>query len=411
MMSSATMPPWLQDFRKREQQAFYQRGLPSKREERWKYTDVSLLQSVIAQSPLTFSTAEHDFSEYQKKFTDYHLVIMQHGKLVFCQQDSLTQGVILTSILDAITHHADLVRPYLLQKYDIKRYPFVALNNANFQDGIFLYVPKHVVLQKPIYLLHLSTQTTYSRHIIVADQASQLTLVEDYAESAATTDYLTQSITHLYTEKNAAINYYKIQQENHYATHIANIFVQQKQDSQVQTCSIATGSHLMREEIIFALNERGAEAKAYGFYYTSRDNQHIDQQVHMEHLAHHATSHMLYKGILAKKSRAVFNGKVRVQHNIKQSKSHQANHHMLLSNDAEVNAKPELEIYNDDLTCTHAATVGQLDREALFYLRARGISEDAAIQMLTRAFAAEIMQLVTLPSVLQHFCHVLGGVL
>lgn len=261
-------------------------------------------------------------------------------------------------------------------------------------NEIVIHIPKNTNIATPIHLHFLTqnvTEYSYAPRIkITAEANSSVTIIEEYSAENAE-HYTTQTTTELNANNNAKIHYYKIQNESLTANHNAQISVTQKNASSIKTFFSDLGSLTARENLHVKLAEIGAECVMSGIYCLQHDKQTLENNVHVDHTAEHGTSAMLYKGILAKKSKASFNGKVFVDPQAKKIQSQQANHNLLLSKEAEVNTKPELEIYADDVKCAHGATVGQIDEDALFYLRARGIDQEQAMELLTRAFAMEVM--------------------
>lgn len=256
-------------------------------------------------------------------------------------------------------------------------------------DDFFLRVPKNCEIPSPIHLSFLNTKNTL-RKIIELDENSRVSLIERYHSDTADESEINIA-TDILAAKNARIDYYKIQNENSAASHRSEFNVQQKQDSRVTVFFIGKGARDHSENTQISLTERGAVCELNGLYLLDRNNQSATHHVKVDHAAAHTESSMVYKGILDKKSRAEFTGRVHVQKNAKHINAQQANHHLLLSKDAEVKSKPELEIDADDVKCTHGSTVGQLDSEALFYLRSRGIEKNNAEKLLTEAFASEII--------------------
>jgi Fe-S cluster assembly protein SufD len=273
---------------------------------------------------------------------------------------------------------------------------------------IKIHIPKNYELPYPIHLVFISSGlehlTVSSRNIIMADENSQVTIIEEYRAKQAV-NYTTNTVTELHAAANARIDYYKLQNEHPTATHLANIMMHQKKDSSINAFFADYGSRLAREEVKTQLQERGAACQMQGVYYLTRDEQQIDNHIYVDHAAAHCSSMMLYKGVLNKKSQATFKGKVYVQSQAQQTQAQQANHNLLLSKDAQVNTKPELEIYADDVKCTHGATVGQLDEEALFYLCARGIEKAEALKLLTQAFIAEVMEKIPYLAIKEYIQH------
>ncbi len=396
---SIMQPSWLQAFREQQFDKFLQRGLPTRKEEWWKYTNVAFLEKTSFRLPIIVKP---------KKI---HSTLDSSISLVFINgqyshemsnTSLLPSDVILSPLSLAIEQHEDLVKPYLLQELDGKKHPFTYLNSAFIGEGVFLHVPENCVVPSPIHLLFLNTEQndfiTYPRNIIVAQEKAQVTIIEEHTANQAF-NYFTNVVTELHAHSNAHLSYFKLQNEHHTATHIANVKVQQQQDSHVNTFFIDCGSRLAREDLTIHFHERHAECHMKGLYLLEHDDQHVDNHIFVDHAAPHCSSTMLYKGILDKKSQAVFNGKVYAHAGAKQTNAQQSNHNLLLSRTAEVNTKPELEIYEEDVKCVHGATVGQLNEDALFYLRARGVEKEEALTILTHAFIEEVMHNIADPSI------------
>jgi len=384
---------WLNDFRLQQFKQFLHAGFPARKDELWKYTEIK--ENLIPEKMGIL--CEPLYSEKFSAATAISNIVFVFINGHFAEKLSNTQAlppqVTLCMISQALETHEDKIKPYLLREFDVKRFPFAKLNAGMMTNGMFLEIPKNITVTTPIHLLFINTKQhefmTNPRNIIIAGQHSNVTIIEDhFAENAQ--HYFTNAVTDIHAAENARVNYYKIQDDHLSATHIANVLVEQKQDSCVKTVFLSKGARLEREDLSIWQQERGAETDMHGLYVLRHDQQHVDHHVHVDHLAANGTSSMLYKGILEKKSHAVFNGKVYVHPATKQINAHQANHNLLLSTEAEVNSKPELEIYAEDVKCTHGATIGQLDNESLFYLLSRGIEKNEAHKILTRAFAEEI---------------------
>ncbi len=392
-------PSWLQTFRAQQCEKFLTRGLPTKKEEWWKYTNVAYLEK----TNLTFPVLPEAASIQGKKYIDSTILLVfknGHFSREMSNTHLLPLDVVLSPLSLAIETYENLVKPYLLQELDGKKHPFTYLNSALINEGVFLYVPENCIVTSPIHLLFLNTEQndfiSCPRNIIIAQKNSQVKIIEEHTANQAE-NYFTNVVTELYAYSNAYLDYYKLQSEHHTATHIANIRVQQKKDSCVNTFFADCGSRLAREDLTVNLHERNAECHMGGLYLLEHDEQHIDNHIYVDHVAAHCTSSMLYKGILDKKSQAVFNGKVYAHSGAEKTNAQQANHNLLLSPAAEVNTKPELEIYEDDVKCVHGATIGQLNGDALFYLRARGIEKEEALKILAQAFIEEVMHKIPDP--------------
>jgi Fe-S cluster assembly protein SufD len=407
-------PVWLKDLQQVCRETFLARGLPTRKDERWKYTNVAFLQNqslVAARLP--------DYSAFtaaiqsRRLQADSIFIVLINGHYVAALSDTtlLPDGVTLCSVRQA---RDDLVESGLQQSLQALHTVFTPLNIALLQDGVFLQVPDRQKITVPVHILYFNAgqnaMVSSPRNVIIAGDNSSVTILEEHAALQAE-NYFTNIASTIHAEKNAQVNYHKIQQDAATATHIAAMTVTQLRDSHVNICGLALGGLLARDDIVVSLNEPGAQSSVNGFYVLQHDGQHIDNHIQIDHVAAHGTSDMMYKGILDKKSRAVFNGKILVHKNAQKTRSQQANHNLLLSPDAMVDTKPELEIYNDDVKCAHADTVGQLDRAALFYLQSRGIDQPTALKILSYAYAADVMNRVTHPAILRHMQGLLNKLL
>lgn len=260
------------------------------------------------------------------------------------------------------------------------------------QGGISLALENNIHLEKPLQLVFLSTEENEYSFLnkIHLGTGSQLTLIEEYC-SADVENYSSEIRTHVQVEDRATFRYYKIQNESRHASHDAHMLITQQQDSSVTAHVLSVGSETANETILVKLLMAGADCRLHGFYCGSRDHQQLSQQISIEHEAPHCTSEMVYKGILKKKSHGIFEGKVLVGEKAEKTSAHQANHTLLFDSFAKMETNPQFEIYADDVKCAHGATVGQLDSDLLFYLRSRGIGKVEALQLLAKAFSADVM--------------------
>jgi Fe-S cluster assembly protein SufD len=267
---------------------------------------------------------------------------------------------------------------------------FVALNTANTEDGAFVEIAKAAVIDEPIHLVYLSTAmdeaATYPRNLVLAGAQSQFSLIETFM---GTGRYFTNAVTEIVAGEAAVVDHYKLQMESAPAYHVASMQVQLARDANFTSQSISLGGALTRNDITAVLSE-GTECTLNGFYLAG-GTQHVDNHTAIDHAKPHGTSHELYKGILDGRSNAVFNGKILVRKDAQKTDAKQTNKNLVLSEDATINTKPELQIYADDVRCTHGATIGQIDAESLFYLQARGIRREEARSMLIVAFARDIL--------------------
>jgi Fe-S cluster assembly protein SufD len=381
--------PWLNRARELALRKFADLGFPTTRDEDWKYTNVAALSKhAFAPASTTKSavTASHVW-ELSCRELPCHLMVFINGRYAPELSNSLPTGTI--SLARALEQQPQTIEPFFDSEIGDA---FGALNLAFASDGAVLRLPKGAAIERPIYLLFISSDESHAihpRNLIVAEEGAQATIVEHYCgvNGAA---YFTNAVTQITAEKNSSLKHYKLQQEGINAFHIANIDCQQLRDSRFESHSLALGAALSRNEISTCFAGQGAETVFNGLY-VAGGHQHMDHRTHIDHVEPQCTSREFYRGVLNDHARAVFHGKVIVREGAQKSDSSQANHNLLLSKDAEVDTRPQLEIYADDVKCTHGATVGQLDEDMIFYLRSRGVHEELAKAILTYAFAHDII--------------------
>lgn len=389
-------PLWL---RKRREQAFSQfsrNGFPTMNDEEWRYTSVEPIATTSFQLP-----SEKQNSSFQKQELDaLTLGTPDEKRLVFINGffapklsslEGLPSGLILKNLAEALKSEPDLVERHLF-RYTDEKAPFTALNVAFVRDGAFIFIPKGQTIVAPIHLLFIATgeeTTTVSspRNLIIAEEGSQATLVESYWGRGK---YLTNVVSEIVVGDNATLDHIKIQTESETAFHIATIQVQQGRASRFSSHSTSFGGRLTRNNINSLLAAEGAECGLNGLYMAGADQQ-IDNHTMVDHAQPHAISRELYKGILSGEAKGVFNGKIIVRADAQKTDASQTNKNLLLSKEALINTKPQLEIFANDVKCRHGATIGQLDENAIFYLRSRGLGEKEARSFLTYAFASEML--------------------
>lgn len=371
-------------------------GFPHRKMEQWKYTNLTSL----VQNEFKLSSVPEKFTALKSE-NDFIAANFVDG--VWQQLNAnLAPGIIITSIKSMLDKEIDLDFPEQCQTM------FTQLNLALMTDGLFVFIPKNVVLAKPIHLRYHNVQAGvmhHPRHIIVAEDNAEFSLVEEYVGDA---NYFNNVVVKISLGNNAKLNYTKLQRESTTAFHIANTLVELGSDAVFNSYHIGIGAKIARDDVNLSLAKQGASCALYGLY-SPRGSQLIDYHTRINHQVGNTHSKQIYKGLVDDKARAVFNGKVVVEPNAQKITAHQNNANLLLSPNAEVNTKPELEIYADDVKCSHGATVGQLDEKSLFYLRSRGIPLDIARAMLTTAFAEEIFNEIQPAPVLHYVNQQLQG--
>lgn len=308
---------------------------------------------------------------------------------------ALPNGVLVLPLQDALASHPNLVLPYL-GKLLTHEHGFQALNTAMLSNGLFIYVPKDVCVADPLLITHWQTESdeaTYLRHLVVAESGSVINLIEDYQGQPATS-YFTNTVTEIFLADSAVVTHYKMQRESKLAYHVGHIAAKVNAKARFDSHLFQLGGKWVRSDIKVNLIEEKANCLLNGLY-LPHDGQHMSQHTTIHHDAPACISEQDYKGILTGTSRAVFNGKVVVAKHANGTEARQQNKNLLLSKTAEIDTKPQLDIYADDVLCTHGATVGQLDAEALFYLATRGILHSEASRYLIQAFIAENIQKIS----------------
>jgi Fe-S cluster assembly protein SufD len=406
---------WFSEQRQSALKLFIETGFPSSRLENWKYTDVRPIakQSFSNVSTTTSITTEEIDAIRFQDIDCYELVFIngvyskEHSRL-----DGLTENIVIENMADALAKDKDLLEKHLSQYADNNVSPFTALNTAFIQHGTYINVPKNTVVDKPINILYLSKDNaqplaTHPRNLVIMGEHAEATLIENYI-GLDDANYFTNVVTEVSLSTASILKHYKIQQESVNAYHIGNLNVTQGKDSLFKSHSISLGGSLVRNDIYGQLAAEGASIVLNGLYMAD-GKQHVDNHTRVDHLKPNTHSTENYRGVLNGKSRGVFNGKVVVHPQAQKIEAHQNNANLLLSDDAEIDTKPELEIYADDVKCSHGATVGQLDKNMLFYLRSRAIDEDTARSLLTYAFVNEIISDISLVPIKNRLEHLIIG--
>jgi Fe-S cluster assembly protein SufD len=394
---------WTQQLRKAAIARFAELGFPTTRQEEWKYTNVA----PIARTPFRPArrTASASASDALAAATIPALVCVQ---LVFLNghyvpelsiQQALPQGVEVGSLALALSSRPSWLEAHLARYASFEDQAFVALNTAFMHDGAYIYVPRDSVVDVPIHLVFLSlphgeAMVSHPRNLLVVEDSAQARVIESYV-GLGDDVYLTNAVTEFVLGQNASAEHCKLEWESPSAFHIATLQVQQARSSNFVSHSIALGGALARHDINVALSGEGGENTLNGLFMAT-DRQHIDNHTRIDHVMPHCTSREFYKGILDGHGRGVFNGKIVVHKDAQQTDAMQTNKNLLLSQDASIDTKPQLEIFNNDVKCSHGSTIGRLDENSLFYLRTRGLGEEDARSLLTYAFASELVNRVTL---------------
>jgi Fe-S cluster assembly protein SufD len=398
--TAATQPKWLAPVRKAGLASFADQGFPTLHDEDWRFTNVAPIAKLNFQlaKEVSVNGAETkliDESAFAK--LSGHRLVFVNG--FFCAKLSslkpVAGGVRIENLSAALAKDSALIEKHLGKYAHTASNTFAALNQAFFTDGAFIFVPAGVEVAEPVQLIYISSakqngETILPRNLVIAEANSKLTVVESYI-STGNVAYFTNAVTEILAGESARVEHVKLQDEATDAFHIATIAGEFGRTSNVTVHSFALGAKLSRTNIRTKLAGEGLECILNGLYLT-RGEQLADHHMIVEHAQPHCASHEYFNGILDDKSKGIFHGRIYVHPIAQKTDAKQTNKNLLLSDDATADTKPQLEIYADDVKCTHGATIGQLNDESIFYLRSRGIGTDTARQMLIHAFAGEIIE-------------------
>ncbi len=382
---------WLNDIRQQAQSQFEKTGFPASNLEDWRYTNVS----AIAKKEFSIAKFVEDVDfDAVESGSAFHFVFVDG---YFREElSNLPEKITICSINDALKNHANLLQAKFNQAIK-QTHGFIDFNTANFTDGLFVHLPKNAILEKSLQIIHIATQEAIlpTRHVVILDANAKAELIEMFV-SPEKKAYLTNSVSEIFVGENADLTLYKVQQEGENAYHFGGTYVQQEKHARFTHHNFALGSLLARSDIVSDL-ETAAECELNGLYLGSQ-NQHLDNLTRINHKESHGISREFYKGILNDQAHGVFQGRIVVAENAQKIDSQMNNRNLLLSNEAEIDTKPQLEIYADDVKCAHGVTIGQLDEKSIFYLQSRGIDEETAKHILTFAFANEMVEKVKITS-------------
>lgn len=389
---------WLRPIRKAAISRFVDLGFPSTRHEEWRFTNVAPIAKGAFEPANTERADVRPEQIEALSFGDANaaLLVFVNGRYVseLSRTDSVPDGVQICSLGAALEAGGQVVQRHLARYADYDDQAFTALNTALMEDGAFVHIPRGTIVEAPIHLLFVAATNgkklaSHPRNLIVVDANSQVTIVESYV-GLSDDEYFTNTVTEVVAGENAVVDHYKIERESDEAFHIATLHLHQHRSSNVTSHTVSIGGALVRNNINTVLDGEGCECTLNGLY-TVTGTQHVDNHLNVDHAKPHCNSREFFKGICDGKGRGIFSGRIIVRKDAQKTDAKQSNMSLLLSKDAQVESKPQLEIFADDVKCTHGATIGQVNGDAIFYLRTRGISESAARNLLVYAFAREIL--------------------
>jgi Fe-S cluster assembly protein SufD len=389
---------WVELVRESAMDRFESLGFPTVRDEEWKYTNLAALSKEdFSLAPVRSELTIEDIDRFSFPETiDSHIVLVNGMLREDLSRKTHLGNLVAIDLFSAIAdaRYSRIVRNYLARNANYHDRGLTALNTAFLQSGVFILVPKNVTLDSPLQITYVADSTAVSaanfpRVLVVAQENSSARLIERFV-STGEQNYFTNAVVEVVVTDGARLEQTRLQQESSQAFHVGTSAVELGRGSSYNSTSINLGGRLARHDISVVMNQEGAECWVDGLYVVG-DNQHTDTHSVIDHKQPYCKSHQLYKGILDGNGRAVFNGKVFVREGAQKTDALQTNKNLLLSPQARVDTKPQLEIYADDVKCAHGAAVGQLDQEELFYLQTRGIDPDLGKRVLTYGFAEEVI--------------------
>lgn len=407
-------PAWANELRRTSITRFAALGFPTPRNEDWKYTNVAPIAQLPFKPAMKSSLAAADAARFAFVGLGGSRLVFVNGHFApeLSAVSKLSRSVKIASLAAAIGSDADLVKQHLGRYASATDHAFRALNAAFFVDGAFIHVPKGIVVEEPVHLLFIGSAgengtAAHPRNLIVAEAGSQIKVVENYVSVGSAAGF-TNAVTEIAAGEGANVEHCKFQDESRDAFHVATIQSSLARDSRFTSHSISIGARIARHDINTVMTGEGVECVLNGLYVAS-GSQLVDHHMIVDHAQPRCASHEFFHGILGGTSRGVFNGKIFVRPGAQQTDAKQTNRNLLLTDDATVDTKPQLEIFADDVKCTHGATVGRLDEDAIFYLRSRGIPHNAAQRMLTQAFASNILARIGIEPVRRQLDELLQG--
>lgn len=386
------------ELRKSAIEKFKQYDFPTTKHEDWKYTNVSAIHNFDFKGVSNVKVTKEELKKHLIPGLDASLIVLVNGNYSpeLSEIKETAKGVIIDSFNNVLKSNPELILKYFGKYAEIEN-GFVALNTAFANDGVFIYVPANTVIEEPVMVLNLTGSIDVNvlsqpRNLIVAEKSSSVKIVELF-HSISDNESMVNTVSEVVVEENAHVEIYKIQDENMKSFHFNKTQARQSKNCTFTIYNVTTGGGLVRNDTNIVLDDENSTGNLFGLYLTD-ENQHVDNHTLIDHAKPHCQSNELYKGVLNGSSRGVFNGKVFVRKDAQKTNAYQSNKAILLTDDAKIDTKPQLEIYADDVKCSHGAAIGQLDYEAVFYLRSRGIGEEMARTMLIRAFADDVFDLI-----------------
>ncbi len=390
-------------------QQFAELGVPTNKLEAWKYTNISKIIDREYTLPLTMTVPDVDASALDEVLIDdldAHRIVLVNGRVHNGLSDTgdLPDGVVVSSLAEAGGEHPNIVEAHYGQYADAENEALTALNTAFVQDGLFVYVPSGTVVEKPIYAVHLTVSDEdvmiQPRHLFVIEDGAVATIIE-MQHTLTDARVFTNTVREAYVGANGNLDHYIGQVQSNASSQVESTAAYHKDNSVFSTNTITLSGEVIRNNLTITPDGEFCESNLYGLY-LGKDQMHVDNNTLVDHVHADCVSNELYKNVLNDQAKGVFNGKVFVRRDSQRINAYQSNKSIVLSKEATIYAKPELEIYADDVQCSHGATTGQLDKEGIFYLRSRGLSKKKARIMMLQAFAQDIVEGIKVDALREH---------
>jgi Fe-S cluster assembly protein SufD len=395
----------LHQLRKNAISNFSSLPFPTTRDEEWKYTNLApLLKHNFTPAAPGANVSTNEIKKFLFDELEHSLLVFINGHYSesLSKLKDIPEGVEIKSLASALSENKGIISKYFGKYAEHSDHVFTALSTAFLKDGAFVYIPQNTIVEEPLHILYLNTSgedkpLIQPRNLFITEKNSKATIIEHYT-SFLPEVYFTNSVTEIIVKENAFLDHIKLQEESKKAFHIARMETDIERNGNFTSHFISTGAELSRNDFNARFSAEGGECTLNGLYLIE-DSQHFDAHTIIDHASPHCNSHEHYKGILDDRSRGVFNGKVMVRKDAQKTNAFQENNNIILSEEALVNTKPQLEIFADDVKCSHGATIGQLDDDAMFYLKTRGIGDDKSKAILLHAFASDVIKTIKIEPV------------
>jgi len=397
--------PFIQAIQKKAIDSFSLLGIPNKKNEEYKYANVQAVFERNCRLQIADYRLNISIEKYLIPDLNANIIVLVNG--VFFDEYStvknLPKGIMISSINKAFENNSEIIKNHFSKIADINSDAFIALNTAFINDGVFLFVPENTIVEKPIHTINIFTTSNSvisPRNLFIIGNNSQAQIIETTIVTDETNNFISIPVTEIFVNENAKLQYYKFQNAKN-NSEINTTQVHQKANSHFDTNTATIDSSWVRNNLNIFLDGENCETHLNGLFIT-KENEFVDNHTFVDHQKPHCQSNQLYKGILNGKSTGVFNGKIFVKPDAQKTNAYQSSKNILLTDEATINTKPQLEIYADDVKCSHGSTTGQLNEEALFYLRSRGLSEESSKTLLLSAFANNVLDTIKCEALKNH---------